>query len=227
MPAEPTRKPRARPKPYARKPGKAPVPKDPKTGKPLVAPRTAAKPIEMKRHENLTLHDWMVIFAFMDKHPHISQGDVVKHFASKKDGALVFNVAELVKRKRIIGCPPSLEDLVNPAEEQEIGDSPYKFEGGDAEIVAEVRHEMAVERGEIIDDKDESDDEDDADVPSRQEVMRHCEILEKVCFRYGGEEFSLELPRQLRKYRAELLREDLLNSTQTSLDAYFTQRSCS
>ena len=80
------------------------------------------------------------------------------------------SVAELVKRKRIIGCPPSLEDLVNPAEEQEIGDSPYKFEGGDAEIVAEVRHEMAVERGEIIDDKDESDDEDDADVPSCQEV---------------------------------------------------------
>ena len=59
---------------------------------------------------------------------------------------LMNSVKELVKRKRIIGPPPTLEDLVDPIEECEIGDSPYKFEGGDMEIVAEVRHEMAVAR---------------------------------------------------------------------------------
>ena len=61
--------------------------------------------------------------------------------------------------------PPTLKDLVNPIEEHEVGDSPYRFEGGDAEIVAEVQHEMAVAQGEIIelDDKDDDEDDDDSD----------------------------------------------------------------
>ena len=33
--------------------------------------------------------------------------------------------------------PPTLEDLVDPTEECEAGDSPYRF-GGDAKIVAEA-----------------------------------------------------------------------------------------
>jgi hypothetical protein len=95
-----------------------------------------------------------------------------------------------------------------------IGDSPYRFEGGDAEIVAEVRYEMAVACGEIIElDDSDSEDEGDMDGPSRHEVMELCERLEKVCFKFGSEKFSLELPRQLRKFRAQLLQEHLLNST--------------
>jgi hypothetical protein len=140
---------------------------------------------------------------------------------------LMSSVEELVKRKRIIGCPPTFEELVNPIEEREVGDSPYRFEGGDAEIVAEVWHEIAVARGEVIelddsDSEDEGDDSDDA--PSRQELIKLCEKLEKACFRYGGEDFSLELPRQLHKYRAQLLHEDLCSSTQTSLTNYFTPK---
>lgn len=52
---------------------------------------------------------------------------------------LINSVQELVKRKRIIGPPPTIEDLVNPVEEHNIGDLPYRFEGGDCEIVAEVK----------------------------------------------------------------------------------------
>jgi len=43
------------------------------------------------------------------------------------------SIEELVKCKRITGPPPTLEDLVNPMKEQEVGDSPYRFEGGDAQ----------------------------------------------------------------------------------------------
>jgi hypothetical protein len=56
--------------------------------------------------------------------------------------------------KRIIGLSPTLEDLVDPIEERKVSDSP--FEGGDAEIVAEVLHEMAVAQGEVI-ELDDSD----------------------------------------------------------------------
>jgi len=78
------------------------------------------------------------------------------------------SVKELVKHRQIIKSPPTLEDLVNPVEEWEIGDSPYRFEGGDAKIVAVVQHEMAVARGDVIKLEDSEDDaEDDVeDVPT-------------------------------------------------------------
>ena len=86
-----TCKPCTRPKPYEQKP-KAPIPKD------AVRKRTAATPVKSKKHKNLTLQDWMVVFAFMDEHPHISQGDVVRHFAAKKDGILVFDQSTLSRK---------------------------------------------------------------------------------------------------------------------------------
>jgi len=40
----------------------------------------------------------MTIFAFMDKHPLMSQGDVARHFGSKQDGALIFNQSTLSQK---------------------------------------------------------------------------------------------------------------------------------
>jgi hypothetical protein len=54
------------------------------------APKTSARTVKEK-HKNLTLHDWMTVFAFIDQHPRMTQGDIMKHFASKSDGALSFN----------------------------------------------------------------------------------------------------------------------------------------
>ena len=136
---------------------------------------------------------------------------------------LIDSVEELVRRKRIIGPPPTIEDLVNPIEEHEIGDSPYQFEGGDIEIVAEVKREMAVKSGEVIelDDSDSDPGDDEDNLPSRHEVIKLCETLERVCLTYSSEKFSLDLPRQLRKFRAELLHKEFQNHTQTSLVDYF------
>jgi hypothetical protein len=160
--------------------------------------------------------------AQVQSHPtSISDSQIIE---AEKD--LMNTVEELVKRKQIIGPPPTLEDLVDPIEERETGDSPYRFEGGDAEIVAEVQREMAIARGEIIElnDSDNDSDEDNDDkyhLPCR-EVINLCALLEKVCINYGDLDSSLELPRHLRSYRAQLQRDDLLNCTQSSLDSYFT-----
>jgi hypothetical protein len=137
---------------------------------------------------------------------------------------LTESVEELVRRKRIIGPPPTIEDLLDPVEEREIVDSGYRFEGGDVEIVAEVKQEMAVKSGEIIElDDSDSDPGDDEDVlPSRREVIKLCETLKRVCLTYSGENFSLDLPRHLRKFRAELLHKEFQNNTQTSLVDYFS-----
>ncbi|KAF8234905.1 hypothetical protein L208DRAFT_1393355, partial [Tricholoma matsutake] len=124
----------------------------------------------------------------------------------KAEQELMESVKELVKRRWIIGSPPTLEDLVDLVEERKIGDSLYRFEGGDAGIVAVVQHEMAVARGDVIELEDSEDDaEDDVeDVPTRGEVIKLCEVLEKACLSYGDADFSLELPHQLCKYRAKL-----------------------
>src|ERR1700678_3577523 len=48
------------------------------------------------------------------------------------ENMLLMTVDELKASKRIISTPLALEEMLNSAEEQEIGDSPYQFEGGDA-----------------------------------------------------------------------------------------------
>ncbi|KAG6839709.1 hypothetical protein H0H87_000214 [Tephrocybe sp. NHM501043] len=93
MPSPPRCKPRAKPAPYARQP-KAPTQKN--------APKTSAKPAASNKRDNLTLHDWMMVFAYIDTHTSMSQTQIRDHFASKKDGALVFSQSALSRKLK--GC---------------------------------------------------------------------------------------------------------------------------
>ncbi|KAG2355705.1 hypothetical protein BDR07DRAFT_1464425 [Suillus spraguei] len=47
-------------------------------------------------------------------------------------------VGGLKSRNRIFGEPPTIEELLDPVEEREVGDHDYEFPGGDNEIVEEV-----------------------------------------------------------------------------------------
>ena len=118
MRTEHTRKSRDKPKPYTSKPG----PKAPRK-----APATSAISIKSRQRKNLTINDWLTVFAFIDTHPSISQASVCNHFNSLTDGALEFNQATLsrklkkredleayatsfpnavsTKRERIVTCP--------------------------------------------------------------------------------------------------------------------------
>ena len=89
MPPKPTWKPCEKPQPYKRKP-KVPIIKG--------TPKNSTKIIKEKKHENLTLHNWMTVFTFIDQHPEMTQGSIVKHFASKSDGELIFNQCTLSQK---------------------------------------------------------------------------------------------------------------------------------
>jgi hypothetical protein len=80
---EPKRKPRPQPAPYNRQ--------KEKQGK-KDAPATSAK----AKHDNLTLHDWMTVFAFIDAH--MPQAQVVTHFKTRQDSALVFDQSTLSRK---------------------------------------------------------------------------------------------------------------------------------
>jgi hypothetical protein len=79
-----TRKVRENPAPYTHKtkPRPSVTKKD--------APKTSAKSSIARRRENLTLADWLNVFKFIDEHPGIPQTQVVNHFKTCKEGALVF-----------------------------------------------------------------------------------------------------------------------------------------
>ena len=127
-------------------------------------------------------------------------------------------VEELRERNRIFNMP-TLEDLVNPAEEDEDLDCPSdgEFEGGDADIVAQVQWEL--EETDASDSEVENEGKGDADIVlSRAETMKLCEQLEQLSLKHGGENFSLKLPRQLRLFRAQLYREEFKNAKQVTLD---------
>jgi len=100
-PTEPRRKPREKPGPYKRQT---------KPGVPKATPASSAIIRKQIKRDNLTLHDWMVVFAFIDDHPDMGQAAVVEHFASKIDGALIFTQSTLSRK---IKMRPELEERVN------------------------------------------------------------------------------------------------------------------
>ena len=85
-----TRKPRKKPAPY--KPRKC-LEKPQKD-----APKSSAQCIGKKARENLTLHDWMTVFQFVDEHPSMSQQAIVMHFKTQAEGALIFTQATLSQK---------------------------------------------------------------------------------------------------------------------------------
>lgn len=135
------------------------------------------------------------------------------------------SVAELKRRNRIVGEPIDLENLVNPREEREIGENEYGFEGSDDEIVAVVRHEIAVENGDIIEVESEDEgevEEGNGDEPTHDEAMKICQKLEAFCIKSGAE-CSLELSRELRRFWGYLNREIQSSLKQVSLDVFFSK----
>jgi hypothetical protein len=62
-------------------------------------PKSSAQPTQAKGRQNLTLHDWMTVFAYVNTLPKgFNQADVVNHFASLPTGALVFAQSTLSRK---------------------------------------------------------------------------------------------------------------------------------
>ncbi|KAG6887314.1 hypothetical protein C0995_016220 [Termitomyces sp. Mi166 len=132
-------------------------------------------------------------------HLHNPQLDAVK-------AKLMESVNKLVKQKQIFEQAPSLKDLLNPVEETEDSDSAYRFEGGDAEIIATVQQEMAEQREEVL-EIEESDDEEKADPYSDCSIAELIALTEKLkwqSLKYADADFPLELPQQLQRFQAQL-----------------------
>ena len=125
--------------------------------------------------------------------------------------------AQLKDRRRIFGQPCTLDELVDPAEEREIGEKLYSFEGGDADIIEMVQQEIGLGRGDV--EEIDSDDEPEAVPPPLKEVIKMCRILEEhsmaVCTT-GAFKFV----KALREYRGHLQEMSRGGEKQTTLDTF-------
>ncbi|KAG2067502.1 hypothetical protein BDR04DRAFT_843705 [Suillus decipiens] len=92
---------------------------------------------------------------------------------------------------------PAHNELLDPAEERDKGEF-SAFEGGDSSIADEVRREIAVANGEVIEiDSDNDDDDNDNDVGPSVTCNALCQQLEVACMQYDDPQFSLDLSSQL------------------------------
>ena len=60
-----------------------------------------------------------------------------------------------------------------------MGENPYEFRGGDAEIIEMVQQEIRLARGDIV--EVDSDDEPKVIPPSLQEMIEMCWNMEEYC----------------------------------------------
>ncbi|KAG8781291.1 hypothetical protein FRC15_008897 [Serendipita sp. 397] len=116
--------------------------------------------------------------------------------------------------------PCTLDELLDPEEERAIGESPYAFEGGDAEIIGMVQQEMGLARGNIKEIDSDDDDGPEVVPPSLKEMINMCRIIEEnsmvVCT-----EGALEVVKSLCRYRGRLQKMSTEGAKQTTLDAFF------
>ncbi|THV02306.1 DDE-domain-containing protein [Dendrothele bispora CBS 962.96] len=120
---------------------------------------------------------------------------------AKLEKELMDQVGELQKR-RCIHNPMSLEEILNPVEEQKVGEEEFDFLGGDEDIVKRVRKDLAAPVDvEDSDDEVEREAEKEASKFTCSEVVALCNKLEEVCL--GNEsldpQFALGLVQGMRK----------------------------
>jgi hypothetical protein len=76
----------------------------------------------------------------------------------------------------------------------------------DDEIVTLVRRQIAIENGELVEEEEEEGDEDEdneeheADNMPLNDIIHLCEQVERLSFKHGAGESSLQLPQHLQRF---------------------------
>ncbi|KAI0682728.1 hypothetical protein BC835DRAFT_1311403 [Cytidiella melzeri] len=130
-------------------------------------------------------------------------------------------VEKLCSRRRIRGTALTLEEMLNPIEELQIGKEEFSFPGGDADIITEVQNTLNPPEAIEVDDSD--DDETEDDKISVSAAIDVCKMMERLCIEHvGADGFDpLVLQGQVRRFRGHLHREITSRQKQTTLDAFF------
>jgi hypothetical protein len=123
---------------------------------------------------------------------------------------------------------PTLKELLNPIQEHEVSDSPYRFPGRDDEILAEAVKEAQLGQVPVVEMDEDSSDESSPEVDfSFREGAELCERLKKACVVHSDTEgvSVLKLQKQLQKLRSHFHHLDFSSLRQSTLDNFITNAS--
>jgi len=116
--------------------------------------------------------------------------------------------------------------MLDPKEEQEIGECHNVVNGGDLEIIAMVQSNVGLARGDIeeIEEIDSDSDDDNLEVvpPSLKEMIEACRMLKENCLLFGID--SLDLVEGVRGFRGHLQKMRREATKQTTIDMYFNSK---
>jgi len=132
---------------------------------------------------------------------------------------LMKTVEQLQDRRRIIGAPLTIDEMLDPSVENINEGTVYN---DDDAIVAEIKHRQAIRSGEIV--EVESDDEDTGDDKlklSTMELIGLFEQLEAACIARVNADSSFDIIHKLRRFRGVLRREEVQNAKQATLDTFW------
>ncbi|KAF5350334.1 hypothetical protein D9758_012795 [Tetrapyrgos nigripes] len=139
---------------------------------------------------------------------------------------LLEHVQELRARNCIHGRMLTMEEMLNPVEENEIGESEYRFgEKAVEKIIEKVTYEEKVKRGEIIEVDDDDEDEETLPDVSLKDLISGLQMLELQC-KTGHiddpqvAEEAMELERALLRFRGSVTKLRRSKTQQTSILHY-------
>ena len=115
----------------------------------------------------------------------------------------------------IWGQALSLEEMLNPVEEDIVGETGVEFPGEDKDIIERVIHG---------DDEDSDDEEPLLEVTTLSKALDICAQMERLCLEYASSSLSVvDLQFQVRKLRGHIRHLNDQSRVQSSLDQFFVK----
>ena len=140
---------------------------------------------------------------------------------NKIEEELLALVAQLKARRRITGEPPTLDELLDPKEEWEVGECLDVVDGGDLEITARVQAEVALATIKEI-DSDSDSDGPEVVPPSLKEMIEACRMLEENSLHVCTD--ALDFVEATRQFRGRLQKMRREGEKQTTIDMFFNPK---
>ena len=126
--------------------------------------------------------------------------------------------------KQIHGSQLTLEDLLNPIEEDEVGTMGYEFPHGNNDIIAQVLQEQGRDEVDEDEDEDSNGDEKPKEVMWLKDTLDLCICMEQLCLEYANLDISvLNLQTQIHKFRGHFQWLVNISHKQSSLDQYWSK----
>jgi hypothetical protein len=135
---------------------------------------------------------------------------------------LTASLLELKNRNRIFGPVPTAAQFIDLPDENQIGESPYRFDS-DESIVSAAQHQLGVESGEIVEEEGPDADCDDEEEISmtNTEALEMCRKLGQFCLEKMDSEAALDLSQKLRDLQIILNKDIEAGKVQVNLDSFW------